>query len=180
MDKELCPICRSGPIGFKFTRDFHTKPNVTLEDLARHFDMDKEDVIEHINHHEMQIMTKNVNGIDKTVISSPDFYLNEFGFMYGTLKDLLQEVIDQRDADGNVDSILIDQITKLTKEMNNSLTKLGEFQGRLKNAGDSETKILQVEGNLNIITDILSGGCLCDKCQPRVMKKLDSVMHLLK
>ena len=66
MEKELCPICRSGPIGFKFTRDFHTKPNVTLEDLARHFDMDKDDVIDHINHHEMQIVTKNVNGIDKT------------------------------------------------------------------------------------------------------------------
>jgi hypothetical protein len=187
MEPENCPICKDGPMGFKFTRDWHinhqnignsTRGNgVQIEDLALHYNMTFKDVQEHLLHHELKVETIKVNNVDRTVVSSPDFYLNEFGFIYSTVKDILQRKINNDELEE--DSIFVDQITKLTKEMNTTLTKLAEVQGRLKTGGDTETKILKVEGDLNIITDILSGGCLCPNCQEKVMQKLETVTHLL-
>ena len=56
---------------------------------------------------------------------------------------------------------------------------MAELQGRLKGPGDAQQKVLKVEGNLNIMYDIISGGVLCPHCEEKVMKKLEKVEHLI-
>ena len=55
LHRSECPICKSGAFGIKFTRDFHTRPDVHARDLAVHFNMTEEEVMDHINNHELVV-----------------------------------------------------------------------------------------------------------------------------
>lgn len=174
-----CPICRSGAIGMKFTRDFHTRPDVHARDLAIHFNMTEEEVMDHINCHELVISLEEneATGELKKRISSPDFYLDELGTLYMAMRDCFSYVTNDRES---YDSIKIDQMTKLNDAILKTITKMAELQGRLKGPGDVQQKVVNIEGGLNIITDLLSGGILCPHCQAKVEKNLDKMQHLLK
>lgn len=176
LHRDECPICQSGAYGMKFTRDFHTRPDVHARDLAVHFNMTEEEVMYHINNHELVISTEyTTTGELRKRVNSPDFYLDELGTLYSAIRDCF-EYINQ---DKEYDSIKIDQLTKLNKELRETLVKMAEIQGRLKGPGDAQQKVLKVEGDLNIITDVLSGGILCPHCEEKVMKKLEHVQHLI-
>lgn len=177
LHRDECPICRSGAIGMKFTRDFHTRPEVHARDLAIHFNMTEEEVMDHINTHELVVsITQTSTGELKKRISSPDFYLDELSTLYMAIKDCFEWINQDKDS---YDSVKIDQMTKLNKELRETITKMAELQGRLKGPGDAQNKVLNVTGNLNIITDILSGGILCPHCEEKVMKKLEKVEKLI-
>ena len=177
LHRDECPICRSGAIGMKFTRDFHTRPAVHARDLAIHFNMTEEEVMDHINTHELVVsITQTSTGELKKRISSPDFYLDELSTLYMAIKDCFEWINQDKDS---YDSVKIDQMTKLNKELRETITKMAELQGRLKGPGDAQNKVLNVTGNLNIITDILSGGILCPHCEEKVMKKLEKVEKLI-
>lgn len=172
-----CPICQAKSVGAKDTRDFHTRPEIHARDLAVKYGISDEQVMDHINNHELIIsITENTDGSIKKNISSPDFYLDELSILYTAIKDCFEWVQQNKDS-GGYDMLKIDQLIKITGEGSRLLSKMAEFQGRLKGPGDAQTKILQVEGNLNIITDILSGGILCPKCEKVVMEKLKNIIN---
>ena len=177
LHRSECPICKSGAFGIKFTRDFHTRPDVHARDLAVHFNMTEEEVMDHINTHELVVSIQQTPSGDlKKRVSSPDFYLDELGTLYGAIKDCFEHINQDQD---NYDSVKIQQLTTLNKELRETLKVMAELQGRLKGPGDAQNKVLKVEGNLNVITDLLSGGILCPHCEEKVMKKLEKVEHLL-
>lgn len=177
LHRDECPICRSGAIGMKFTRDFHTRPEVHARDLAIHFNMTEEEVMDHINTHELVVSIQQTpTGELRKRISSPDFYLDELSTLYMAIKDCFEWINQDKDS---YDSVKIDQMTKLNKELRETITKMAELQGRLKGPGDAQSKVMKVEGNLNILYDVLGGGVLCPHCQDKVMKKLEKVEHLI-
>ena len=177
LHRSECPICKSGAFGIKFTRDFHTRPDVHARDLAVHFNMTEEEVMDHINNHELVVSIQQTPSGDlKKRVSSPDFYLDELGTLYGAIRDCFEHINQDQD---NYDSVKIQQLTTLNKELRETLKVMAELQGRLKGPGDAQNKVLKVEGNLNVITDLLSGGILCPHCEEKVMKKLEKVEHLL-
>lgn len=139
--------------------------------------MNVEDVLDHLNSHEIRISVKtdDKTGETRRDLSSPDFLINEILTLYEVMKDAFERVT----ADREYDSIRIDQMTRLHKELITGITKLAELQGRLKGPGDAETKVLQVQGDLNLIMDAISGGGLCPVCEAKLMKKLEVVQNLL-
>ena len=177
LHRSECPICKSGAFGIKFTRDFHTRPDVHARDLAVHFNMTEEEVMDHINTHELVVSIQQTpTGDLRKKVSSPDFYLDELGTLYGAIRDCFEYINQDQDS---YDSVKIQQLTTLNKELRETLKVMAELQGRLKGPGDAQNKVLKVEGNLNVITDLLSGGILCPHCEEKVMKKLEKVEHLL-
>ena len=113
LHRDECPICRSGAIGMKFTRDFHTRPEVHARDLAIHFNMTEEEVMDHINCHELVVSIQSTStGELKKRISSPDFYLDELSTLYMAIKDCFEWINQDKDS---YDSVKIDQMTKLNK-----------------------------------------------------------------
>lgn len=170
LHRDECPICRSGAIGMKFTRDFHTRPEVHARDLAIHFNMTEEEVMDHINTHELVVSIQQTStGELKKRISSPDFYLDELSTLYMAIKDCFEWINQDKDS---YDSVKIDQMTKLNKELRETITKMAELQGRLKGPGDAQTKVMKVEGDLNVMVDILAGGILCPHCEEVVANRL--------
>jgi hypothetical protein len=177
LHRSECPICQAGAFGMKFTRDFHTRPDVHARDLAIHFNMTEEEVMDHINCHELVVSVQpTTTGELKKKISSADFYLDEISTLYMAIKDCFEFINQDRE---NYDSVKIQQLTTLTKDLKESLKLMAELQGRLKGPGDAQQKVLKVEGNLNIMYDIISGGVLCPHCEEKVMKKLEKVEHLI-
>jgi len=177
LHRDECPICRAGAFGMKFTRDFHTRPDVHARDLAVHFNMTEEEVMDHINCHELVVSIQPTStGEMKKKVSSPDFYLDEISTLYTAIKDCFEYINQDKDS---YDSIKIQQLTTLTKDLKESLKLMAELQGRLKGPGDAQNKVLKVEGDLNLVMGILSGGTLCPHCEEKVMKKLEKVEHLL-
>ena len=135
--------------------------------------------MDHINCHELVISLEEnaATGELKKRISSPDFYLDELSTLYMAMRDCFSYVTNDRES---YDSIKIDQMTKLNDAILKTITKMAELQGRLKGPGDVQQKVVNVEGNLNILMDIIAGGVLCPHCEEKVMRKLDKVEHLLK
>lgn len=180
LHRDECPICLAGSIGMKYTRDFHTNPNFHARDLAVVFKMTEEEVMDHINCHELVVsIESDVNGDLRKRISSPDFYLDELGTLYTAMRDCFEWVNRNRGEDGSYDSIAIDQLTKLNDSVLKTITKMAELQGRLKVPGDAQQKVLKVEGNFNLIMDIISGGGLCPECEKQIMSRLERVEHLI-
>jgi len=176
LHRSECPICKSGAFGIKFTRDFHTRPDVHARDLAVHFNMTEEEVMDHINNHELVVSIQQTpNGDLKKRVSSPDFYLDELGTLYGAIRDCFECINQDQD---NYDSVKIQQLTTLNKELRETLKVMAELQGRLKGPGDAQ-KVTKIEGNLTILYSVIEGGVLCPVCQEKVMKKLEKVEHLL-
>ncbi len=177
LHRSECPICQAGAFGMKFTRDFHTRPDVHARDLAIHFNMTEEEVMDHINCHELVVSVQpTTTGELKKKISSADFYLDEISTLYMAIKDCFEFINQDRE---NYDSVKIQQLTTLTKDLKESLKLMAELQGRLKGPGDAQTKVTKIEGDLNILVDVLSGGILCPHCEEIVMKRLEKVQHLL-
>jgi len=113
LHRDECPICRSGAIGMKATRDFHNRPDIHARDLAVHFNMTEEEVMDHINCHELVVsMQPTATGELKKRISSPDFYLDELSTLYMAIKDCFEWINQDKDS---YDSVKIDQMTKLNK-----------------------------------------------------------------
>ena len=176
MIRDECPICKAGAFGMKWTRDYYARDDITANDLAVHFQITTDDVMDHINNHEICVGVTTSNGRDIKQLRSPDLLMDELGVLYGIVRDCV-EYIRQ---DGEWDTVKIDQLTKLSKECTNIISKIGEFQGRVKTSNTVETKILQVQGDLSIFTNILSGGVLCPHCQEKVMKRVeDAEMKLI-
>ena len=170
LHRSECPICQAGAFGMKFTRDFHTRPDVHARDLAIHFNMTEEEVMDHINCHELVVSVQpTTTGELKKKISSADFYLDEISTLYMAIKDCFEFINQDRE---NYDSVKIQQLTTLTKDLKESLKLMAELQGRLKGPGDAQQKVLQVEGDMTILLDTLSGGILCDHCTEKVMERL--------
>jgi hypothetical protein len=139
--------------------------------------MTEEEVMDHINNHELVVSIQQTPSGDlKKRVSSPDFYLDELGTLYGAIRDCFEHINQDQD---NYDSVKIQQLTTLNKELRETLKVMAELQGRLKGPGDAQTKVTKIEGNLNILYGILEGGVLCSHCEEKVMKKLEKVEHLL-
>jgi len=171
MIRDECPICKAGAFGTKWTRDYFARDDITANDLAVHFQITTDDVMDHINNHEICVGMTTNNGRDVKQLRSPDLLMDELGILYGIVRDCV-EYIRQ---DGEWDTVKIDQLTKLSKECTNIISKIGEFQGRLKPVTNIEQKVLKVEGDLNVFSSIMSGGILCPHCQEKVMKKIESI-----
>ena len=155
LHRSECPVCQAGAFGMKFTRDFHTRPDVHARDLAIHFNMTEEEVMDHINNHELVVSIQQTStGEMRKRISSPDFYLDELSTLYMAIKDCFEWINQDK---GSYDSVKIDQMTKLNKELRETITKMAELQGRLKGPGDAQTKVTKIEGNLTILYDVLGG-----------------------
>ena len=158
MLRDECPICKDGALGMKFIRDyflFQDDPirKISVEDIARHYALDPQDVYDHINNHDIVITSDCINLVEKKsdktgrVLRSPDILLDELSTLY----NIVRNVVDHIQENGEWDSTSIDQLTKLSKECTNIISKIGEFQGRI-GAKTNETKILQIDGDLNMIT----------------------------
>lgn len=173
-----CPMCQSKAVGMKATRDFHVRTDVHARDLAVQFNITEDQVMDHINNHVLVVsVDEGIDGKAKKNISSPDFYLDELSILYTGIKDCYEWI--NRDNENGYDVIKVDQLVKLSSEILKILSKMAEFQGRLKGPGDIQSKVLQVEGNLNLIFNILSSGILCPCCEEKVMAELGKIEHLL-
>jgi hypothetical protein len=179
LHRDQCPICRSGAIGMKFTRDFHTRPEIHARDLAVHFNMTEAEVMDHLNSHELvvSIETNEVTGALRKRVNSPDFYLDELSTLYTAMRDCFSWVT--RDGE-EYDVIKIDQMTKLNDAILKTITKMAELQGRLKGPGDANNKTInnKIEGDMTILIDTISGGVLCDRCQEKVDRRLQKMKLL--
>jgi len=168
-----CPICRAGPVGLKWIRDFHTRSDITLDDLANYFTMRVEDVQDHITNHEIIVNMGHATTNGRN-LSSPDFYLNEVLSLLEAMRNVFEVKMQQE-----WDASTVKQLKDLHDAMMNDIKTLAELQGRLKGPGDAETKILQVQGDLNMIIESISGGELCPKCEAKMMQRLQTIQHKL-
>ena len=175
LNRSECPICRDGAIGMKFTRDFHNRPGVHARDIAAHYGMTEEEVMDHIQCHELVITVQaDENGDLKKKISSPDFYLDELGTLYMAVRDCFESVNNDHD---HIDNIKIDQIIRLSKSVVDIISKMAEIQGRINGPVDIQNHITNIEGDMGIMMDILSGGVLCDECTEKVTERLEKMLR---
>lgn len=168
-----CPICNSGSIGIKWIRDYYQTNKVTISDLCEYFHMTEEEVREHLNSHDIVVVNDDIDG--KRKLSSPDFILNELSTLYTAVYDCFNDI-----RNNETDSIKIDQITRLTKELRETIKQITDYQGKTGYKSESETKIINVEGNFNVLMNMISGGALCPACQRKLLEEMDKVSDNIK
>jgi len=173
----MCPICNAGSVGVKWIRDYYQGNRIGIEDIANHFGMSIQEVHDHINNHELLVVHE-VDQHNRTrELTSPDFILNELSTLYSAVYDCFQDI-----RGNETDGVKIDQITRLTKELRETIKQITDYQGKTGHKSERETKIINIEGNFNMLIDVISGGTLCPHCQSKVLKKLDDpeISKLLK
>lgn len=163
-----CPICNAGAFGVKWVRDFYEN-RCDIKDLADHFTMSIQEVQDHLNSHDIVVsVNTSPKGVEKRDLSSPDFVINELLTMYTLLHDCVEDI-----KENETDSIKIDQLAKLNKEIRETLKFITDYQGKTGKTSESETRIINIEGNFNMLVNIIAGGDLCVKCQEKILRHLE-------
>lgn len=169
--EDECPICRMGALGAKWTRDYHEREDVTIQDLAMTFQCSEAVALEHANYHYFKVSKKAKNGLTSIEIQSPDFFVNELGYMYTSLKDLHARIVEEEGQD----SVKVDKMVKLTNSMGTLMKSLGEFSGRLQLSGDSTSKSNKFKQDLDAVIRMISGGHLCNECEKYLFDELEKL-----
>jgi len=136
-----------------------------------------EEVYRHINHHELMVIHDVEANRQTRELSSPDFILNELSTLYSAVYECFQDI-----RANETDGVKIDQITRLSKELRETIKQITDYQGKTGQKSEREMKIINIEGNFNMLVDVISGGTLCPHCQAKVLEKLDNpeLIKLLK
>jgi hypothetical protein len=138
-----------------------------MADLQEYFHMTESEVKEHLNKHDI-VITTDAKDPDRKQLSSPDFILNELTILYSAVYDCFVDV-----RNNETDSVKIDQLTRLTKELRETIKQITDYQGKTGHRSESETKIINVEGNFNLMMNIVSGGRLCPECQRLILEEME-------
>lgn len=161
-----CLLCKAGYIGGAATRAILTGRKSPFE-IAAQYGMDVEDVMEHVNKHEIVLKQDSVGRYQ-----SPDWYLNEMLGLFNVLRDWIDYLMEQPK---DLDSRKISSLTTLTKEIRAVIVELANLQGRIQK-GEIHVDKMQVN-NIAILTDVLLEE-VCDECRPRVIEALEKRKRL--
>ncbi len=163
-----CPICSAGAFGVKWVKDFYEN-RCDIKAVADHFSMSINEVQDHLNAHDIVVSVVHTpEGRDIRDLSSPDFIINELLIMYDLLHNCVNDI-----KDAETDSIKIDQLVKLSKEIRETIKQITDYQGKTGKKSENETRIINVEGNFNMLVNMISGGVLCNDCQEKILAKMD-------
>ncbi|MDD4471644.1 MAG: hypothetical protein PHT97_10875 [Methanoculleus sp.] len=161
---EGCVMCDREQEGRKWKRDILMGLK-TPRDAANYFNMDIEQVNDHLAEHDY--MTDD----EKLLYESKDFYVRELAKIYTMLQDWLKYVIGAE----TISKQDIDIGLKLTREVRETVVKLAEFQGRLDKSAGSVEKMLRMEKKYIVLTSEIVAK-VCPECQLKVLE----VIHDLK
>jgi len=157
-----CPLCKVGYIGGAATRAILTGRKSPYE-IAAQYGMDIEDVMEHVNKHEIVLKQDSADRY-----RSPDWYLNEMLGLFNILRDWVDYLMEQPK---DLDPKKISSLTTLTKEIRAVIVELANLQGRIQK-GEIYVDKMQVN-NIAMLTDVLLEE-VCDECRPKVIKALEN------
>lgn len=144
----------------------------TVKQIANDFDMDEDEVMEHLNNHPWQEMrVSNVN--DRVAILPPKTgnYQDDLDWCLDILRDLIGEIMMVRQMDGK--EMEIDKITKLIRSLKEIIETRGKFDGKFKD--DMVIKVEAMEGRFEKLANRLVGSDLCPTCQDKIMRILDEL-----
>lgn len=158
-----CKICAAGNRGYRRTQDY-TVGRCSPVEIAAEFDMTPEEVMEHMNEHEIRRVV--VNG--KEMVDSPDFYLNELASIFNKLRDYSDLIIMSEDKP---DKNTIEMITKLSAETRRTLESMATLQGRLTRGNELNVKNMEVR--VLSLTEVIMKEA-CPECQRRILKVIDA------
>jgi len=164
-----CPLCQAGYVGGAATRAILTGRKSPFE-IAAQYGMDIEDVMEHVNKHEIVLKEYSIDRYQ-----SPDWYLNEMLGMFNVLRDWIDYLMEQ--PRGEIDPRKVDALTKLTREVRATLVELANFQGRIQK-GEIYVDKMQVN-NVAVLTDVLLEEA-CDECRIKMIDALERQKKLPK
>ena len=157
MDGKICNMCERRREGRLWTQDVLIGRRSPTE-CAQFFDMDVDDVMEHVNDHEF--LTEE----ERVIYQSQDFYVKELANLYAQVDQWLKYVTRSSEIERHD----IDMGIKLTREIRQMIVTLAEFQGRLERGGSSAARLDNIEQKYFKLTSELSTR-LCSQCQAEVL-----------
>lgn len=157
-DTKACKICNSGEVGVGWTRDMMLGKR-SIEDAMIEFDMTVDEVMDHTMTHE--IIRREIQTIDNI---DDEFYLDRLLRMLKNMDAWGTRLM----ANGEVNKITIDAMTKLVKEQRATLNDVAVMQGRL----EQNSMRVSIEGmNTKVLglTELLLSQELCEHCREVLM-----------
>lgn len=158
-----CKICDAGSIGRSWSKDLLLGKKTILE-ASIFFDCTQEDILDHINHHEIIV------DVTSGDYESPDFYMNELLTLFNMMKDWVNLVLQSK----QLDSRDMELGLKLSKEIREILKLLGEFHGKNDKSKDINVNIELINQKYMMITNFITKE-LCPECQLKVIDLMDQI-----
>lgn len=161
--KSACKLCQAGEIGRLWSKDIILGRKSPQEAMAA-FEMQREDVLEHINNHE--IITNDTTGN----YESPDFYINE---ILKSLK-MLKDWMNYCSLNSSKKKEDVELFIKLNKEIRETLKCLGEFHGRIGNSTSTTVNIAVLNQKYMMLTNVLQTE-VCPECRLKVIEAMEQI-----
>ncbi len=156
-----CKICKEGMLGLQWTRNV-VLGKIAVEKMAKHYKLDVAEVMEHINKHE-------IKKLDDGTLFSDDFIFNELLLVLSGMKKYFDQVIE---SDIEASPQLIMMITRLVREIRETLLSIATLQGRI-GAGQSNERIKIMEQRVLNITNVILQDT-CPECREKIVRLIES------
>ncbi|MFA5760196.1 MAG: hypothetical protein WC877_00275 [Dehalococcoidales bacterium] len=157
-----CNLCNAGQYGAKWSAELKLGTK-KVSTAAVEFNMSIEDVLDHINHHE--VPTENVNL--EELLNDPNFFYRELLMLHVRLKDWMAFMMETEEF--GVSNI--DRGIKLIKEIRETLKLLAELQGKLNKGDTYNQQFIQIQTDLRSIRNAVLE-VACPHCQPLIMQAM--------
>jgi len=158
---EKCKICAAGEMGKIWTNDIADGKR-TVEDAATFFDVGIEAVDIHIVEH----IGEDDEEVTPLDMVNEEYFLEEMMALIKTLKDYVSYLIEY----GEVDRNTIADLTKLSKELRETLRTVVDIQNK-RDKNKTEIDIKKMEKKVNEIQSLVLTQ-ICDECRPKVLSKI--------
>ena len=157
-----CNICNAGTYGARWTTELNLGIK-KVSNAAVEFNMSVDEVLTHINEHKCETGTVDVIEL----LNDPDFIKREVIMMHIRLKEWLQFMMEAEEFGTHN----MDRGMKLMKETRETLKLLADLEGKFDRDGQFQTKYLESQENLRIITGAIVENA-CPHCKSLLIGKI--------
>lgn len=157
-----CNICNAGQYGARWTAELKLGTK-KVSNAAVEFNMSIEDVLTHINEHNMP--TEMVDVVD--LLKDPDFIKREVIVMHIRLKEWLEFMMEQEEFGVHN----MDRGLKLMKENRETLKLLGDLEGKFNTSNIFQEKYVKSQDEIKMLTNAIME-MSCPECKKKLIGKI--------
>lgn len=166
-----CKICDDKKEGLEWTKNL-ISGKVRPIDVALHYGMDINEVIDHKENHDINTALVHVQKFSEK-IQDPDYLYDKVGDIINRIEKWIDLTIDMNDDDPRT----IDRGTKLIKEMRETLKLVFELEGKFNKGDTYHQQFIQIQGDYNQFTGMVLDTA-CPSCQKKIMEKIHNLKRL--
>ncbi len=164
-----CNLCNAGQYGARWTAELKLGTK-KVSNAAVEFNMTVEEVLTHINEHEMK--TNMVDVVD--LLKDPDFIKREVIVMHIRLKEWLEFMMEAEEFGTHN----MDRGIKLMKENRETLKLLADLEGKFNHSNIYQQKYLESQAQIKMLTNVIMENA-CPECRRNLIGKVKEQRALM-